>query len=956
MAEIAVNRLSDFLFSVIEDPTLANNRIFINGQSYNATTLSPNFQEMFHYNRSDKWSNAGDNWVNIGGATYYNGLNVNSWDLGTMSLEKGTIQCFSAQSDMIYQNNFVHDTYHHSMDNTYYPVKRSFKTLAGNNIMSISQPYWNTSVYSSMINNTFYYRSDIAGYNSNYFNSAANSNSVIDQVVYEDTTNMKLWGYSKKDVGIEYINVWNLYDTPSAVQAIASPFSTAAGQYSYFMGVDSAGSLWFLRQWDDTNVNANRYTIVKISPTSYAVTVVLDNSTRGLGEGARNSRPSNIRRPADNRRVFYSSHYDNNGWLSPIRYIWDTTGASLLATNCTMYYPGSDFYQTHADKFVNTGATTNGNSLTFSAGIKGHQFSTGGVDYITYFVTDMAVLQGSGSTRFSIPARRTALTYSIGANVPATLTNGIITGTLLTYSGTNAALSPGMVLTGTGVSASTSLVSENRNNITTFVISGTAGQFTCASTTLATNQAIQIVGTYGGTGSILGYISGNTYYIQTGGTGTSFTLLNSPSGTAALTTAGTPTGITVTGVGWNINNTQTVASTNITATPIIATLIGAAISGTTLTFASSTGSAVVVGMIVSGIGVLSNTYIVSGSSLSWVLNQTQNVNSTTMTATQGAASFTGVIANGATATITAGVVTGDRFTLTSSTGATIVPGMVLSGGTYPGGYIVSGSGLSWIISPSAMVAAQTVTTATPSVLTASGPVIGNIAVGMILSGGTTSLNTIISAVGTGVGGVGTYYVYPAQNVASNTTTGYLYTDDRLNYHSKLVHLNLADLPRNWIPMNNTGTQLAVPTNEGLLRFYNFNSTTGWVPTGPYPIEFRQLGLDQNNRLWGTGKEKGYNSIHVITPTMPITITAVMAATSYTYTGSNISTTAAVNAWGTLGQRLASPVTLTIDGASMIFTSTGTKTLTVTTSDSADTTVNLTINGGGISNIIASVSV
>jgi hypothetical protein len=95
------------------------------------------------------------------------------------------------------------------------------------------------------------------------------------------------------------------------------------------------------------------------------------------------------------------------------------------------------------------------------------------------------------------------------------------------------------------------------------VIAGTAGQITCTSTTLTTGQPIAIIGTFAGTGTIVGP-DGRTYgaaggsnvsdltnnplvlYVQTGGTGTSFTLTTTPGGTAAVTTTGTPTGLTYT--------------------------------------------------------------------------------------------------------------------------------------------------------------------------------------------------------------------------------------------------------------------------------------------------------------------------------------------------------------------------------------------------------------------------
>jgi len=96
----------------------------------------------------------------------------------------------------------------------------------------------------------------------------------------------------------------------------------------------------------------------------------------------------------------------------------------------------------------------------------------------------------------------------------------------------------GGTVTGTNMAASTTL--------STVVITGTGGQFSCASTTLAVNQAVTISGTYGGGGSITGYSNPKTYYIiATNGT-TTFTLSATPGGTALTTTAGTPTGLTYT--------------------------------------------------------------------------------------------------------------------------------------------------------------------------------------------------------------------------------------------------------------------------------------------------------------------------------------------------------------------------------------------------------------------------
>ena len=84
-------------------------------------------------------------------------------------------------------------------------------------------------------------------------------------------------------------------------------------------------------------------------------------------------------------------------------------------------------------------------------------------------------------------------------------------------------------------------------------ISGTTGQFTCASTTLVVGDTLTITGTLGGTGSITGYTTGRVYVIsETNGT-TTFTLRYfGPTGVTNLndaivaTAVGTPTGLTYT--------------------------------------------------------------------------------------------------------------------------------------------------------------------------------------------------------------------------------------------------------------------------------------------------------------------------------------------------------------------------------------------------------------------------
>jgi hypothetical protein len=80
-------------------------------------------------------------------------------------------------------------------------------------------------------------------------------------------------------------------------------------------------------------------------------------------------------------------------------------------------------------------------------------------------------------------------------------------------------------------------------------IGGTAGQFTCTATTLVVGSRITITGTLGGTGTITGYATGTQYQVSaitgSGSSVTGFTLVTT-AGSAIVTTAGTPTGLTYT--------------------------------------------------------------------------------------------------------------------------------------------------------------------------------------------------------------------------------------------------------------------------------------------------------------------------------------------------------------------------------------------------------------------------
>lgn len=134
-----------------------------------------------------------------------------------------------------------------------------------------------------------------------------------------------------------------------------------------------------------------------------------------------------------------------------------------------------------------------------------------------------------------------------------------------------------------------------------------------------------------------------------------------------------------------------------------------------------------------------------------------------------------------------GSVAGTTLTVTSVSAGTITPGMVLTStsttSTPSGGYqsitekstivaqtsgTTGGAGNYTISSPQTL--GSVTFTGTLNVMTVSGVISGLLQIGQVLSGTGVTVGTTIYARGTGVGGVGTYYVTNAQTVALTTIT------------------------------------------------------------------------------------------------------------------------------------------------------------------------------------------
>ena len=171
----------------------------------------------------------------------------------------------------------------------------------------------------------------------------------------------------------------------------------------------------------------------------------------------------------------------------------------------------------------------------------------------------------------------------------------------------------------------------------------------------------------------------------------------------------------------------------------------------------------------------------------------------------------------------------------------------------------------------------------------------------------------------------------------------------LTYHSKI---EVPTTPKNIVWLNDARTILGIIAH-GNLYIYTFNGTT-WTQTANLQYQFHAVGRDNLGRIWAHDAGPGHGRIHLITLSVPVTISVVPAAGSYQYSGSTVNSTLAVNAYDSSGARTATSVKLVIDGGSMTFSGNN-LTTTVTTSASTDTTVAISITNGGISNVIASAA-
>jgi hypothetical protein len=439
------------------------------------------------------------------------------------------------------------------------------------------------------------------------------------------------------------------------------------------------------------------------------------------------------------------------------------------------------------------------------------------------------VLSGSGIGAGRVIVSGSGTSYVVSSSpqplaitaVPPTKTvTGSISGTALTLS-TSATLPVGAVVSGTGISANTSIVSgsgtsyvvsisQTRSSGSTIVTPATisvTGSIIGTALTLSASAALSISDVLTGVGINSGTLivasnSGTSYTVNnayTTGTYSGPIVFSIPhylSNIASIPYIGVPTYASLVGkITFDLSAQDYVGSPS-AIRPVTLTLCNAPtpnivlgnISGNVLTLNSS--ASLVTNSLVSGLGVIPGTRIVSGSGTSY-----------TVTPYRTALTFD---AYNVPATIPVrGSISGT--TLTLSTSATLpVDAVVAGGGIITNTKIVSGSGTSYVVTPSQdqnlpitvltipspLTKACTINNVTPAVITIAGFIVNTtltitspnpqntpLPAGAVLDGYT--VDGILRGAGTRiVSGSGTSYeVYPTQSrpQGSITVTSLPYT-------------------------------------------------------------------------------------------------------------------------------------------------------------------------------------
>lgn len=168
-----------------------------------------------------------------------------------------------------------------------------------------------------------------------------------------------------------------------------------------------------------------------------------------------------------------------------------------------------------------------------------------------------------------------------------------------------------------------------------------------------------------------------------------------------------------------------------------------------------------------------------------------------------------------------------------------------------------------------------------------------------------------------------------------------------------TQVNVSSIMRGCMPTNNRFDALLIPYNNQVEYWTWSPALQTYVKQNSINVTPASMMVDQLGRYWISDART--NDLHINSPQISSDVTVTFQNPSLTYTGTPISTNLVVNSYNTLGQRIASSVTIQLDTASAAFTTGGTS-ITVTTSANGDQLVPVTVTGAGYIRVLASLTV
>jgi len=200
--------------------------------------------------------------------------------------------------------------------------------------------------------------------------------------------------------------------------------------------------------------------------------------------------------------------------------------------------------------------------------------------------------------------------------------------------------------------------------------------------------------------------------------------------------------------------------------------------------------------------------------------------------------------------------------------------------------------------------------------------------------------------------------YQSNDATASARTIVTYAVDSAE-NSTLTHHSSATIPstiKNILFLNDQKTSMAVALQDAV-EFYKFTNSAGWSKTGNFAGEVHGIGRTIDGKIYMAVDDAAddHVSVHQISTDIPLSISVVADSAVYTYSGSEISTNLTVNALDYNNDRIASNITLEIDGSTIVFADSS-STKSITTSALADTTVPIRIVGAGFSNVITKIQV